>query len=174
MFRGPKGRPWGQERYLGDPMGPTNWFDESSDDSEAYMPVNKWSRFLVRAGPSEVVQEVLADLLSVMMWPTLYSINHSHPPPNHQYHHQYYDYYQHYQRSTNATPHSLIIHNRLQLTASSPPPPPSLSTSLSPSLSVNDPYLSTTLLMSPSSSSVTFVRSSLHCKSWWLWCWWCD
>ena len=116
------------------------------------------------AGPSEVVREVLADLLSVMMWPTLYSINHSHPPPNHQYHHQYYDYYQHYQRSTNATPHSLIIHNRLQLTALSPP---SLPTSSSTSLSVNDPYLSTTLLTS--SSSVTFVRSSLHCKSWWLW-----
>ena len=41
MLRGPKGRPWGQERYLGDPMGPSHWIDESSDDSEAYMPVNK-------------------------------------------------------------------------------------------------------------------------------------
>ena len=41
MFRGPKGRPLGQERYLGDPKGPSNWFGESSDDSEAYMPVNK-------------------------------------------------------------------------------------------------------------------------------------
>ena len=116
----------------------------------------------IAGGLVHLVQEVLADLISVMMWPTLYSINHSHLPHHHQYHHQCYDYHQHYQRSTNATPHSLIIHNRLQLTAS-------LATSSSPSLSVNDPCLSTTLLMSPSSSSVTFVRSSLHCKGWWLW-----
>ena len=84
MFKGPKGvegGPGGPMGYLGDPMEPSDWFDESSDDSEAYMPLYKRSRFLARAGvqtdgwagPSEVVQEVLADLISVMMWPTLYS-----------------------------------------------------------------------------------------------------
>ena len=31
--RGGLGVLWGQEGYLGDPMGPLGWFDESSDDS---------------------------------------------------------------------------------------------------------------------------------------------
>ena len=39
MFRGPKGAeggplgPFGSEGCLGDPLGPSGWFDECSDDS---------------------------------------------------------------------------------------------------------------------------------------------
>ena len=57
---------WGKEGCLGDPMGPTGWFDESSDDSKCmyvclYIRDSDFSSGRVGSRP-EVVQEVLADL----------------------------------------------------------------------------------------------------------------
>ena len=51
LFRGLRGSMGGagvlggEGWHLVDPLGPSGWFDESSEDSGGYMPVYKWFRF---------------------------------------------------------------------------------------------------------------------------------